>query len=466
MKKVFTLILALAFGFGLKAQTNLTVAVDFTATDVHGTEIHLFDILDGGQFVLIDFFYTTCGYCIQSIPYMVQSYQALGCNQHDVFYMEVDYGDSQAACLNWVNSHNVEYPTIAGANGGNSIVSQYHINAYPTVILIAPDRSIVIQDLYPIPNAQTVINQLGAHGIQQHDCNAVTYNPQVALSIDEVTENSITATFTPNEDCASYYYLCATQTEIMGWYAMGGDIEAIVQEHGISETATLTNTFNDLIPETRYYVAALPVDPDGNYGDPVYDTVTTLPLPVVYDETLTFSMDTVNIVDNQYEINWITIYNNTAEDAIITNICDEFEWLAFNIDGDEIYCYDPIEISIPQGESKELGFVCNIIAKSIVPDIVTLSSNLPDASFVVMLEEIWSVNENGASASLFPNPANESVTLKGENLGMVRVFNVLGQKMEEFEANGTELRINTTSYENGIYFVKAGEQTLRFVVKH
>ena len=177
-------------------------------------------------------------------------------------------------------------------------------------------------------------------------------------------------------------------------------------------------------------------------------------------------MDTVNIVDNQYEINWITIYNNTAEDAIITNICDEFEWLAFNIDGDEIYCYDPIEISIPQGESKELGFVCNIIAKSIVPDIVTLSSNLPDASFVVMLEEIWSVNENGASASLFPNPANESVTLKGENLGMVRVFNVLGQKMDEFETNGTELRINTTSYENGIYFVKAGEQTLRFVVKH
>ena len=127
---------------------------------------------------------------------------------------------------------------------------------------------------------------------------------------------------------------------------------------------------------------------------------------------------------------------------------------------------EPIEISIPQGESKELGIVCNVVAKSIVPDIVTLTSNLPDASFVVVLEEPWSINDNTASVSLFPNPANESVTLMGENLGMVRVFNVLGQKVDEFEANGSEFRINIMSYENGIYFVKAGEQTLKFVVKH
>ena len=36
MKKLVTLILALAIGFGLKAQCPLTQAVDFTATDVHG----------------------------------------------------------------------------------------------------------------------------------------------------------------------------------------------------------------------------------------------------------------------------------------------------------------------------------------------------------------------------------------------------------------------------------------------
>ena len=468
MKKVFTLILALAIGFGLKAQTSVTQAIDFTVTDVHGTEIHLFDILDNGQYVLIDFFYTTCPACIQSIPHMVQSYSNFGCNMHDVFYMEVDHGDSQASCLTWVNNYGVEYPTIAGVDGGNSICSQYGIGYYPTVILIAPNHQVVIQDLWPISNVQSIINALQAQGVQQHDCDTpVVYDPQVALSIDEVTENSITATFTPNEDCASYYYLCATEAELMEWVAeLGQDLPAIMQEHGVVETNTLTNIFDGLIPETEYAVAVLPVDPDGNYGEPSYEIVSTLPLPVVYDETLTFSIDTVNIVDNQYEITWITIYNNTAENAIVTSIHDEYEFLAFNMAGEEIYCNEPIEISILQGESKELGIVCNVVAKSIVPDIVTLTSNLPEASFVVILEEPWSVNDNTASVTLFPNPANDFVTLKGESLGTVRVYNVLGQKVEEFEANGSELRINTTGYENGLYVVKAGEKALRFVVKH
>ena len=466
MKKVFTLILALAIGFGLKAQCPLTTAVDFTATDCHGTEVHLFDILDGGQAVLIDFFFANCGPCQQATPKVVQSYSLMGCNMYDVFYIEISDRDSDAVCQNWANNYGVEYPTISGAAGGSSICNTYQIGAFPTVILIMPDRSIVIQDLWPISNAQTVVNQLQAHGLQQHDCiPPVVYDPQVAISIDEVTENSITATFTPNEDCASYYYVCATEAELMTWYATGDDLEAIAQEHGINETATLTNTFNDLLPETVYYVVAIGVDPDGNYGEPSYEIVTTLPLPV-YDETLTFSIDTVNLVDNQYEIYWVTIYNNTAEDAIVTNICDEFGWLAFNMDGEDIYCNNPIEIPIPQGESKELGITINVVAKGIVSDIVTVTSNLPDANFVVVLEEPLSVDENETSVTLYPNPANDFVTLKGESLGTVRVYNILGQKVDEFEANDSELRINTTSYENGVYVVKAGEQTMRFVVKH
>lgn len=41
------------------AQTPLTTAVDFTVTDFNGNEFNLFEILDGGQHVVIDFFGTT-----------------------------------------------------------------------------------------------------------------------------------------------------------------------------------------------------------------------------------------------------------------------------------------------------------------------------------------------------------------------------------------------------------------------
>ena len=606
--------LALALGFGLKAQCPLNQAVDFTATDCHGTEVHLFDILDGGQYVLIDFFFVNCGPCQQATPKVVESYYAMGCNMHDVFYMEISDRDSDAACQNWCQNYGVEYPTIGGPAGGSGICNTYQIGAFPTVILIAPDRQILINDLWPISNAQTVINALEQHGLQQHDCNTPSYNPQVSITIDQVLETEVTATFTPNEDCASYGYMMATEAEIQEWMGIAGlDLPEYLWTYGMPGEGTLANTFTDLTPDTEYVIYAVPADADGNLGEVVTETVVTTPggsyeilpdftgtdidgneihiydildggqwmlihfflvddsydfmpyltesyrlfgcnehdvfymevtpngyddaarawaehygvqyptisrtggansfvqdipvgfyptvmlvnpnheivvpdiYPIIdtqtiidamesegieqhpcYEETLTFSMDTVNIVDSQYEINWITVYNNTTEDATITGICDDFYWLEFTLDGQELFsCHFPLEFTIPQGGSVELGILCEVVGKrAVVPDLVTITSNLPDAHFTVMVDDTWSVDENETSATLFPNPANDFVALKGENLGTVRIYNALGQKVDEFEANGNELRINTSGYESGVYVVKTGEKMMKFVVKH
>ena len=58
------------------------------------------------------------------------------------------------------------------------------------------------------------------------------------------------------------------------------------------------------------------------------------------------------------------------------------------------------------------------------------------------------------------------MTVKGENLGTVSVYNTLGQKLDEFEATGNELRINTANYDNGVYVVRNSEKMMKFVVKH
>ena len=465
MKKLITFILALAIGFGLKAQCPLTQAVDFTATDVHGTEVHLFDILDGGQYVLIDFFFTTCGPCQQATPKVVESYYAMGCNMHDVFYMEIATGDSDAACLNWVNTYGVEYPTISGAAGGTGICNQYQIPAYPTLIVIAPDHSIVIQDLWPINNAQTIITTLEGLGLQQHDCNTPSYDPQVSISIDNVTATEVSVTFTPNEDCVSYRYMLTTESAMEGWVQMMGlSVPEIVNTLGILGEGVFTNTFPNLEPNMEFAIYAVPSDINGELGEVVLATFTTLPM---LDETLTFSTDTISLTYG--EMSWITVYNNTIDNVTVTGGCDALGMLVFKIGGEFFTCQtSPFEFEVLQGESFQLGVICSdvIPGKSIVPDVVTLSSNRPDANFVVMVDDTWSVDENEASITIFPNPANDFVTLKGESLGTVRVYNTLGQKVDEFEANDSELRINTTSYENGVYVVKAGEQTLKFVVKH
>ena len=170
MRRLVLTILILGWGMGLRAQCPLPNAIDFTVNDCSGTEIHLFDILDGGQYVLIDFFFTTCSGCHQIAPTMMEAYQAFGCNRHDVVFLEVDDGDSEQECLNWIEQHGVAYPTISGDGGGTDICGQYLINSFPTVILIAPDRSIVINDLWPPDNLQFVIASLEEKGLEQHEC--------------------------------------------------------------------------------------------------------------------------------------------------------------------------------------------------------------------------------------------------------------------------------------------------------
>jgi hypothetical protein len=97
---------------------------------------------------------------------------------------------------------------------------------------------------------------------------------------------------------------------------------------------------------------------------------------------------------------------------------------------------------------------------------LSFATTLATVTLVTAIEDYNGIQETAASFSLFPNPANESVTIKGDHLGLVSVFNILGQKVEEFEVADNELRIITTDYENGVYVVKTDNRVMKFVVKH
>ncbi|NLO50130.1 MAG: Omp28-related outer membrane protein [Bacteroidales bacterium] len=196
MKKLlFVFLVMLGISTLTKAQTPLTVAVDFTVTTVEGEELNLFDILDGGQHVLIDFFFTTCGPCQQSAPHINAAYINFGCNSGDVFFIAIDYGNTDAQCIAFDEQFGVEYPTVSGLEGGgNAVCSSYGITAYPTVILIAPDHSIIEQDIYPIPNPQAVIQPILNAGCQPKDCP--TGGEPTIVSTDPENRNVVLEEFT------------------------------------------------------------------------------------------------------------------------------------------------------------------------------------------------------------------------------------------------------------------------------
>ncbi len=464
MKKFLLFLAAIAITLGLKAQCPLTTAIDFTATDCHGTEVHLFDILDSGQYVLIDFFFTSCNPCQQATPKIRDSYTAFGCNMYDVFYMEISDRDSDAACQNWVNNYGIEYPTISGEAGGSTICgsTMYRIPAFPTVILIAPDRSIVINDLWPINNAQTIITQLENFGIQQHDC----------------TEPAGELTITP---------------DTLWYYNMGED-----QTFTILNETDEAVTIDDIVPEAgsalEVWQPSLPVTLEA--GESI-DVVVGLQVPPLKDEFTSF---VISVMTSVGEKEVIAMVQNTALDMglilgpyFMVSLDGENPSLDLYLSNGNSGTSTPLEIFSISEVSSEGGPYLNIELSSELPYTLdygsspfyfTISPLYAGAKEGVNTSievnysggtgyyDVWidgtllTVTEIKTEMTLFPNPANVSAVLKGEKLGTVSVYNVLGQKMDEFVSEGSELMLNTSGYENGVYMVKAGGETLRFVVKH
>lgn len=459
MKKFFTFILATLLSINVFAQCPLTQAVDFTATDCHGTTVHLFDILDSGQYVFIDFFYTTCGPCNTACPKVVTAYQMLGCNMHDVFFMEISPSDNDTQCQNWCNQYGVEYPTIGTSGSGNTICSTYGIPAYPTCILIAPDRQIVIQDLWPINTAQTIVDALAQHGIQQNDCTGGD-EPSVEISGIETTTTTVTATFTPNEQCASYYYLLGTEAEMAMWVQMMGQtLEELVVAWGIQTFETETYTWTEQAPGTEYTIYVVPFDSNNEMGEMVTAKATTgtaggaglseIEMTVeVLSATEVKTFTTPNDQTSEYRYGLITqeYYNEIGEEGL-AQIIEEDTYI--------VYEYDEWTWINLIPETKYYGYARGKNANGEWGTITLVE-------FTTLADGI---GENSLSFNIFPNPAKDFVKIEGNNIQTVEIFNTIGQSIVKQEVNGNETTISTENLESGVYFVKIGNKTQKLIIK-
>ena len=81
------------------------------------------------------------------------------------------------------------------------------------------------------------------------------------------------------------------------------------------------------------------------------------------------------------------------------------------------------------------------------------------------------MNDVNSQVSIYPNPANASLTINGVEMSNITIYNNLGQIVESVEVNASNAVINTSSYAAGVYFVNittVNGETLRnkIVIKH
>ena len=449
------------FGTHLMAQTTLNTATDFTVTDTHGQEINLFSILDNGQYVLIDFFFRACQPCQVLTPYVVEAYNSFGCNMHDIFFMEISVYDNNDFLQLWIDQYGIEYPTIGTDGGGPDVFSDYGVTICPTLVLIAPDRTIVKRQFYSVSSAQDIIDACEEHGIQQHECVPPIEEPSVEITLGDVTATTIEASFAPNETCASYYILSGIAADIQNWANMFGvSIAQLVKQWGIMKTEDFTYVWTDFIPSTEYTVYALPLDADDNFGELVTTTVTTSTLGGPGLSTIELSVTIVN----DTTVNTLATPNDQTAvfhvGLITAEYCDEIgiDSALYYIrnDGYPQYATDEWTWTSLQSHTKYYAIATGQNA----------NGEWGETTIVEFVTDPDAVNSNSIdNYRLFPNPANDYVVIEGDNITEVTIYNALGQEMKHERANADQVIINTSAMQNGIYFAKINnETTIRFVV--
>ncbi len=153
-------------------------APDFTATDTHGETHTLYDYLEEGKVVVLDFFYTTCGPCQFYSPQVNLAYEKYGCNTADVIFMSIDWGDTDAEVLAYDEEYQIEYPSISGIDGGgNTIVNLYDVSGFPTFYVIDSSKTII--DQIDPPTLQVFDFRFEQHGIFPTACNTSSVSESV-----------------------------------------------------------------------------------------------------------------------------------------------------------------------------------------------------------------------------------------------------------------------------------------------
>ena len=71
---------------------------------------------------------------------------------------------------------------------------------------------------------------------------------------------------------------------------------------------------------------------------------------------------------------------------------------------------------------------------------------------------------------IYPNPANEKITIEAQNINEIYISNVMGQKIYETSVNDDQVVVDVNDFPSGIYMIRVVtdeyEVTKRITVSH
>ncbi|MBE6959109.1 MAG: redoxin domain-containing protein [Ruminococcaceae bacterium] len=107
-----------------------SVMYDFTVTTHDGKTITLSELLKEKEMVLLNFWYTTCTWCLEEFPYMEEAYQMY---KDKIEIVALNPFEADPAIKSFQESNNLTFP-MASCNAGYA--NAFGISGYPTSVVV------------------------------------------------------------------------------------------------------------------------------------------------------------------------------------------------------------------------------------------------------------------------------------------------------------------------------------------
>ena len=239
------------------------------------------------------------------------------------------------------------------------------------------------------------------------------------------------------------------QDSLLVYYSIDG---------GEYQTATMTATGNpdeyvgyikgyQSKSEVKYYVFGAD-ESNRRYQQPVFGELDPHVFTIGEQAETSLTLNPTELVfeDESDGVEILTISNNTANDVVINGISVKDD-LSYHVEHDFTLPY-----TLTIGESVEVEVYSDFAYKGDRDSELYIISSLGEQIVLIIDNYTVGLEENNAlNVELYPNPVNNVLTVKGDNIVKVAIFNALGQEVVAVE-NRNE--IDVTSLNNGLYFVR------------
>jgi thiol-disulfide isomerase/thioredoxin len=433
------------------------IAPNFTLSDIDGTSHTLYDYLDQGKVVILDFFATWCPPCnnnADAVEEVWADHGTDGDNTIMMFLLESDDSTPLTDLQTYMTNHGVTCPTFDNV-AASGVKNLYEIGYYPTYYVVYPDRSYV-----QISGGPTTIKSVMIDAIAENPgLSTTTYDARV-LEFDNPKGSYCQSSITPVVTIQNYG--TESLTSLTVYSKIDGNIEKTynwtgsLAQYEIEElTLAEIEGIEDGVHEFTFDIES----PNSEIDDDDSNNEKNSTVVLLSDGT----QITTNIRTDAYpsETSWeikkgdiVYAEGNKYKDASTSyskDVCLEMD-----------SCYT-LTIYDSYGDGMDGTFTIKNGNTTLV-SISSITGYSKSVDFCVE-EDLTNISNifDIISTNIYPNPASEKINfeidLKHNSIIKIQLYNGSGQLKKTINAGllieGNQIiEVDVSNLNNGLYFAK------------